>query len=72
MISGEPIPVGKHPGDKVVGATVNATGSLVMKAEKVGSETLLARIVQMVAEAQRSRAPIQMLADVVSDISCRS
>jgi Cu+-exporting ATPase len=66
MISGEPIPVEKHAGDKVVGATVNATGTLVMKAEKVGSETLLARIVQMVAEAQRSRAPIQKLADVVS------
>ncbi|HWR97203.1 MAG TPA: copper-translocating P-type ATPase [Candidatus Methanoperedens sp.] len=66
MISGEPIPVEKHAGDKVVGATVNATGTLVMKAEKVGSETLLARIVQMVAEAQRSRAPIQKMADVVS------
>jgi Cu+-exporting ATPase len=66
MISGEPIPVEKHPGDKVVGATVNATGTLVMKAEKVGAETLLARIVQMVADAQRSRAPIQRLADVVS------
>jgi Cu+-exporting ATPase len=66
MISGEPMPVEKHAGDKVVGATVNATGTLVMRAEKVGSETLLARIVQMVAEAQRSRAPIQRLADVVS------
>ncbi len=66
MISGEPIPVEKHAGDKVVGATVNATGTLVMRAEKVGSDTLLARIVQMVAEAQRSRAPIQRLADVVS------
>jgi Cu+-exporting ATPase len=66
MISGEPIPVEKHAGDKLVGATVNATGTLVMKAEKVGAETLLARIVQMVAEAQRSRAPIQRLADVVS------
>jgi len=66
MISGEPIPVEKHAGDKVVGATVNATGTLVMKAEKVGSETLLTRIVQMVAEAQRSRAPIQRLADIVS------
>ena len=66
MISGEPIPVEKHAGDKVVGATVNATGTLVMRAEKVGAETLLARIVQMVAEAQRSRAPIQRLADVVS------
>jgi Cu+-exporting ATPase len=66
MISGEPIPVEKHAGDKVVGATVNATGTLVMRAEKVGAGTLLARIVQMVAEAQRSRAPIQKLADVVS------
>ena len=66
MISGEPIPVEKHAGDRVVGATVNSTGTLVMRAEKVGAETLLARIVQMVAEAQRSRAPIQKLADVVS------
>ncbi|MHB8836992.1 MAG: copper-transporting P-type ATPase [Candidatus Methylomirabilia bacterium] len=66
MISGEPIPVEKHAGDNVVGATVNATGTLVMKAEKVGAETLLALIVQMVAAAQRSRAPIQKLADVVS------
>jgi Cu+-exporting ATPase len=66
MVSGEPIPVEKHAGDKVVGATVNAAGTLVMKAEKIGSETLLARIIQMVAAAQRSRAPIQKLADVVS------
>jgi Cu+-exporting ATPase len=66
MISGEPIPVEKNPGDKVIGATVNSTGSLVIEAEKVGSDTMLARIVQMVAEAQRSRAPIQKLADVVS------
>ena len=66
MISGEPIPVEKTPGDKVVGATVNGTGGLIMKAEKVGSETLLSRIVHMVAEAQRSRAPIQKLADIVS------
>jgi Cu+-exporting ATPase len=66
MVSGEPIPVEKNPGDRVVGATVNGTGSLVMRAEKVGSETLLARIVDMVAEAQRSRAPIQKLADTVS------
>ena len=66
MVSGEPIPVEKHVGDRVIGATVNGTGSLVMRAEKVGSETLLARIVQMVAEAQRSRAPIQKLADVVA------
>jgi Cu+-exporting ATPase len=66
MVSGEPIPVEKHVGDPVIGATVNGTGSLVMRAEKVGSETLLARIVQMVAEAQRSRAPIQNLADAVA------
>ena len=66
MITGEPIPVEKVQGDKVVGATVNGTGTFVMKAEKVGSETMLARIVQMVVEAQRSRAPIQKLADTVS------
>jgi Cu+-exporting ATPase len=66
MVSGEPIPVEKREGDKVVGATINGTGSLVMRAEKVGADTLLARIVAMVAEAQRSRAPIQRLADVVS------
>jgi Cu+-exporting ATPase len=66
MMTGEPIPVAKGPGDRVIGATVNGTGSLVMEAEKVGSETLLARIVQMVAEAQRSRAPIQKLADRVA------
>jgi len=66
MITGEPIPVEKKPGDRVIGATVNGTGSIVMTAERVGAETLLARIVQMVAEAQRSRAPIQKLADVVS------
>ena len=66
MISGEPMPVLKKPGDKLIGATVNTTGTLVMKAEKVGSDTLLARIVQMVAEAQRSRAPIQKLADMVA------
>ncbi len=66
MISGEPMPVLKKPGDKLIGATVNTTGTLVMKAEKVGSDTLLARIVQMVAEAQRSRAPIQKLADTVA------
>ena len=66
MISGEPIPVEKTPGDPVVGATVNGTGSLIMQAEKVGTDTLLSQIVQMVAEAQRSRAPIQKLADVVS------
>jgi len=66
MITGEPIPVEKVPGDKVTGATVNTTGSFVMRAERVGSDTLLARIVHMVAEAQRSRAPIQSLADRIS------
>ncbi len=66
MVTGEPIPIQKQPGDRVVGATINGTGSFIMRAEKVGAETLLARIVAMVAEAQRSRAPIQKLADVVS------
>ena len=66
MVSGEPIPVEKQAGDRVVGATINGTGSLVMRAEKVGAATLLSRIVAMVAEAQRSRAPVQKLADVVS------
>jgi len=66
MISGEPIPVEKELGARLVGGTVNGTGSLVMRAERVGSETLLAQIVQMVSEAQRSRAPIQRLADVAA------
>jgi len=66
MVTGEPIPVEKQSGDRVVGATVNGTGALLMRAERVGSETLLAQIVRMVAEAQRSRAPIQKLADVVA------
>jgi P-type Cu+ transporter len=66
MVTGEPIPVHKHPGDPVVAGTVNGTGTCVMRAERVGSETLLARIVAMVADAQRSRAPIQRLADRVS------
>ncbi|MFH2067927.1 MAG: heavy metal translocating P-type ATPase [Candidatus Omnitrophota bacterium] len=66
MITGEPIPVTKSFGDKVVGATVNQTGTFLMRIEKVGSETLLAQIVHMVSEAQRSRAPIQKLADRVS------
>ena len=66
MVSGEAMPVEKNPGDRVVGATVNGTGSFVIRAERVGAETLLARIVQMVAEAQRSRAPIQKLADQVA------
>jgi Cu+-exporting ATPase len=66
MVTGESIPVEKRPGDPVIGGTVNATGGLVMRAERVGQETLLAQIVRLVAEAQRSRAPIQRLADVVS------
>jgi P-type Cu+ transporter len=66
MITGEPIPVSKRAGEKVIGATVNQTGSLLMRAERIGSETVLAQIVQMVADAQRSRAPIQKLADTVS------
>ena len=66
MVTGEPIPVEKEPGAKVIGATVNGTGSLVMRAEKVGTDTLLAQIVKMVAEAQRSRAPIQKLVDMVA------
>ena len=66
MITGEPIPVEKQKGDKVTAGTVNTTGSFIVQAERVGAETLLAQIVRMVAEAQRSRAPIQRLADVVS------
>jgi Cu+-exporting ATPase len=66
MISGEPIPVEKHAGDQVIGATLNTTGSFIMRAERVGADTLLSRIVQMVAAAQRSHAPIQKLADVVA------
>ncbi len=66
MITGEPIPVEKKKDDRVSGATVNGTGSLVMRAERVGSDTLLAQIVRMVSEAQRSRAPIQKLADMVA------
>jgi Cu+-exporting ATPase len=66
MITGEPVPVEKSAGDKVVGATINTSGSLVMKAERIGAETMLSQIVQMVAQAQRSRAPMQRLADVVA------
>ncbi len=66
MITGEPIPVEKSAGDRVIGATINATGSFVMEATRVGSETMLSQIVQMVADAQRSRAPIQRLADLVA------
>lgn len=66
MVTGEPLPVEKHVQDEVTGGTINQTGSFLMRAEKVGSNTLLARIVQMVAEAQRSRAPIQSLVDQIS------
>jgi Cu+-exporting ATPase len=66
MITGEPVPVEKVPGEKVTGATVNGTGSLLMRAERVGRDTMLSQIVRMVAAAQRSRAPIQKLADQVS------
>src|SRR6202521_1327036 len=66
MVTGESMPAAKQPGDKVIGGTVNGTGSLVMRADKVGADTMLARIVTMVADAQRSRAPIQRMADTVS------
>src|ERR1051326_7105956 len=66
MITGEPMPVEKTTGDRVTGATVNQTGSIVIQAERVGSETVLWQIVEMVAQAQRSRAPIQGLADKVA------
>jgi Cu+-exporting ATPase len=66
MLTGEPIPVTKRPGDKVIGGTINSSGSLVMRAEAVGAQTMLSQIVQMVAQAQRSRAPMQRLADVVA------
>ncbi|MFN3828245.1 MAG: copper-transporting P-type ATPase [Micavibrio sp.] len=66
MVTGESMPVKKEPGSKVIGATMNQTGSFVMKAERVGKDTMLSQIVHMVAEAQRSRAPIQRLADIVS------
>lgn len=66
MITGEPFPVAKQAGDKVTGATLNGNGSFIMRAERVGSETLLSRIIHMVSDAQRSRAPIQKLADLVS------
>src|SRR6184192_2351257 len=66
MITGEPMPVSKRAGEKVIGATVNQTGSFLMRAERIGSETVLAQIVQMVADAQRSRAPIQKLVDTLA------
>jgi Cu+-exporting ATPase len=68
MVTGEAMPVGKRPGDRVIGATINGTGTVVMRAERVGADTLLARIVRMVGEAQRSRAPVQRLADTVSRV----
>src|SRR5712692_6572884 len=66
MVTGESIPVEKKAGDRLIGATVNGTGGFIMRAERVGSDTLLAQIVRMVSEAQRSRVPIQRLADLVS------
>ena len=66
MITGEPVPVEKVQGDKVTGGTINGTGTFTMRAQRVGAETLLSQIVQMVAQAQRSRAPIQRLVDVVA------
>ena len=66
MLTGEPLPVTKRAGDKVIGATINASGSLIIRSERVGAQTMLSQIVQMVANAQRSRAPMQRLADVVA------
>jgi len=66
MLTGEPLPVTKRPGDKLIGATLNTSGTLVMKSEKVGADTVLSHIVQMVAQAQRSKAPMQRMADVVA------
>jgi Cu+-exporting ATPase len=66
MVSGEPVPAAKAPGERVTGATINGSGSFVMRAERVGADTLLARIVHMVGEAQRTRAPVQRLADVIA------
>jgi P-type Cu+ transporter len=66
MVTGEPIPVEKKPGDRLIGATINGTGGFVMRAERVGADTLLAQIVRMVSDAQRSRAPIQRLVDIVA------
>jgi Cu+-exporting ATPase len=66
MVSGESMPSAKQPGDKLIGGTVDGTGSLVMRADQVGADTILAHIVTMVSEAQRSRAPIQRMADKVS------
>jgi Cu+-exporting ATPase len=68
MLTGEPLPVGKRPGDKLIGATLNTSGALVMRSERVGAQTMLAQIVQMVAQAQRSKAPLQRLADRVAGV----
>ncbi|NLE87918.1 MAG: copper-translocating P-type ATPase, partial [Myxococcales bacterium] len=68
MLTGEPLPVAKEPGDKVIGATLNTSGALIMRSERVGSETMLAQIVQLVAQAQRSRAPMQRMADRVAGV----
>ena len=66
MLTGEPMPISKHSGDKLIGATLNTTGALIMRAERVGSTTILAQIVQMVVQAQRSKAPMQRMADKVA------
>jgi P-type Cu+ transporter len=66
MLTGEPLPVGKRPGDKLIGATLNTSGTLVMRSERVGAQTMLSQIVQMVAQAQRSKAPLQRMADQVA------
>src|SRR3546814_8866884 len=66
MITGEPVPVEKAPGERVIGGTLNQTGGFIMRAQAVGADTMLSRIVAMVAQAQRSRAPIQRLADLVA------
>ncbi|HEX5691853.1 MAG TPA: heavy metal translocating P-type ATPase, partial [Roseiflexaceae bacterium] len=66
MLTGEPVPVSKRVGDKLIGATINTNGSMIMRADKVGSQTMLAQIVQMVAQAQRSKAPMQRMADQVA------
>src|SRR5204863_831001 len=67
MLTGEPLPAPKQAGDQVTGATINGKGTLVIRAERVGSETLLARIVHMVSQAQRTKAPVQRLADKVAE-----
>ena len=66
MLTGEPMPVAKRVGDKVIGAALNSSGALVMRSERVGAATMLSQIVQMVAQAQRSRAPMQHMADMVA------